>query len=238
MKTITAIRHVPFEDAGTLGEVLGQSGGTIEYVEAGLHDIGAIDPLASDLLIILGGPIGAYDDDDYPFIRDELNLLERRLAVDLPTLGICLGSQLMARVLGARVYAGEAGKEIGWAPLQLTEAGEAADSPMRHLAPELTSMLHWHGDTFDLPVGAVRLASSDRYANQAFSWGKHGLALQFHPEVTVKGMERWFIGHTGEIAATAGISVQQLRADTQRFGPALEEQGRRFFREWLEGRLA
>jgi GMP synthase (glutamine-hydrolysing) len=129
------------------------------------------------------------------------------------------------------VFPGPAGKEIGWAPLTLTDAGR--QSCMAHLAPHLTDVLHWHGDTFDLPDGALRLASTKAYANQAFSFGKAALALQFHPEVTAAGLERWYVGHACEIAATQGISVTQLRQDARRCAAKLEKQGALCFREWL-----
>lgn len=234
MKTATVIRHLAFEDLGSLTDALKHQNYVINYIEAGLDSISEIQPLSPDLVVILGGPIGAYEEQDYPFLVDELSLLERRLQADLPTLGICLGAQLMARALGARVYPG-ADKEIGWSPLKLSDAGR--NSALSNLAAEYTDVLHWHGDTFDLPVGATHLASSQKYQNQAFSWGKSALALQFHPEVTPLGLERWFIGHAGEINATFDINVQALRADTARYAPQLEIQASQFWRTWLDGCL-
>ena len=122
MRLALVIRHVACEDLGNLALVLQQRGLVVRYVEAGIEDLTQLNPLAPEVLIVLGGPIGVYQEHDYPFLTDELRVLERRLAADLPTLGICLGAQLMARALGARVYAGPR-KEIGWSPLQLSEAG-------------------------------------------------------------------------------------------------------------------
>ena len=122
MQTALAIRHVAFEDLGTLGEVLARRGVAVAYAEAPLDDLAALDPLAPDLLVVLGGPIGAYEEEAYPVVRDELRLLDKRLAAGRPTLGICLGSQLMARALGARVHPG-ARKEIGWAPCSCRSTG-------------------------------------------------------------------------------------------------------------------
>jgi GMP synthase (glutamine-hydrolysing) len=133
----------------------------------------------------------------------------------------------MARALGARVYAGPA-KEIGWKPVTLTDAGRAG--PLRHLDPG--PVLHWHGDTFDLPDGAQRLASTDACLNQAFAIGRHALAFQFHPEADGRCFERWLVGHAIEIAA-AGLSVAALRACTARFATIAVENGRHCIREWL-----
>lgn len=230
MTDILALRHVSFEDLGLLSPVLEEAGASIRYVEAPIIDWSTIKPEAADLMVVLGGPIGAYEVEDYPFLNPELQLIETRIRAGLPTLGICLGAQLMARALGARVYPAPA-KEIGWAPLILTEDGKA--SPLRNIDGSKTSVLHWHGDTFDLPDGAVRLASSEQCLNQAFSWGDAVLALQFHVETMGQALETWLVGHTSEIARTEGVSVSSLRADTRRWTPILEPLARQFFKEWL-----
>lgn len=129
-KTAVVIRHVPFEDLGTFEGVLAGRGYTVAYREAGVDDLAAIDPTEPDLLIVLGGPIGAYEEAEYPFVMDEVRLLERRLAVDRPTLGICLGAQMMARALGARVYPGgrqEIGAGTPW-PCSFTSRSRPAAS--------------------------------------------------------------------------------------------------------------
>ncbi|MDJ0617473.1 MAG: glutamine amidotransferase [Calothrix sp. MO_192.B10] len=231
MQQAIVIQHVPFEDLGTLHPVLKQRGYQISYQQAGVDDLSLIETTQADLLIVLGGPIGVYEEEEYPFIKDELKLLEQRLAKKLPTLGICLGSQLIARALGAKVYPGH-GKEIGWSNLQLSQMGK--NSCLRHLETKETSVLHWHGDTFELPDQAILLASSQQYQNQAFSWGKNCLGLQFHPEITAKGLERWFIGHACEIASTHGISVSQLRTDTMLYAHALESSAIDLWNEWLD----
>ena len=232
MKSALAIRHVAFEDLGLLAPLLAERGFGVRYVEAPTDDLRAEDPLAPDLVVVLGGPIGAYEEALYPFVRDELRLLEQRLAAGRPTLGICLGAQLMARALGARVYPG-ARKEIGWGALALTPEGK--ESALRHL--DGTRVLHWHGDTFDLPDAARRLASTDVTENQAFAWGTAAVALQFHAEAAGAGLERWLVGHACEIAATQGVSVEGLRRDTRDCTPAMERAGRALFEEWL-GSLA
>ncbi len=237
MKTALAIRHVAFEDLGTLAPVLALAGYAVDVVEAadGLERFAVVagdrEALAPDLVIVLGGPIGAYEDQAYPFLRDELHLIERRLAADRPVLGICLGAQLMARALGARVYRGPA-REIGWAPVTLSAPGEL--SCLRHLTSDI-SVLHWHGDTFDPPADTTRLASSALYANQAFSRDRHALALQFHLEATYPSLERWFVGHAGELAATDGLDVRELRAASRAHGPSIARAGAKVFAEWLAG---
>lgn len=228
MPNTVALRHVAFEDLGLLGPILARRSHTIRYVDAPVEPLDDFDPLAPDLLVTLGGPIGVYQTDLYPFLASEIELIARRLAAGRPTLGICLGSQLIARALGERVYPSGI-KEIGWAPIELTIAGR--DSCLRHLAD--TAVLHWHGDTFDLPEGATLLASTELCKHQAFSWGEHALALQFHAEAAGVALESWFVGHTGEISATPGISVPQLRADTARCTPAITTLGTRCFEQWL-----
>lgn len=230
MRLVTVIRHVHFEDLGVLEDELILRGFAIRYVEAGVDALGAVPDLGGDLLVVLGGPIGVYQAAEYPFLTDEMHLIEARLARDLPTLGICLGAQLMACALGARVYPASA-KEVGWAPIMLTEAG--LRSPIRHLAGHETPVLHWHGDTFDLPQGATLLASTEICTNQAFSWKKAGLGLQFHPEVRATQIERWFIGHACELSALSMPALGQLRSDTLKFGPRLQNVARRSLEEWL-----
>jgi GMP synthase (glutamine-hydrolysing) len=230
MPRAIAIRHVAFEDLGSIAELLKQRGWAIAYRDAAVDDLAGADLAAADLLIVLGGPIGAYDDELYPFLRDELRVIEQRLNAGRPVLGICLGGQLMARALGARVYPGT-GKELGWSPLTLTDVG--ASSCLAAFA-DRTPVLHWHGDTFDLPAGAAHLASTERYRHQAFAWQQHGLALQFHIEVSAAGLERWYIGHACEIAATPRISVPVLRAEAEHWAPLLARRATQCLDTWLD----
>ncbi len=229
MKRAIMIRHLAFEDAGILAPVLAARGIAATYRDAGVDDLREVALDAGDLLIVLGGPIGAYEEAKYPFLIDELELLARALTTGTPTLGICLGAQLLARALGARVYPGRA-KEIGIAPITLTEEG--ARSCLAHLTVD-RCVLHWHGDTFDLPEGAMRLASTDITPNQAFARGS-ALGLQFHIEAEPSTFERWLIGHTGELAA-ARIDVPALRAAAARELPAIARGGARVIDAWLGG---
>lgn len=231
MPTAIVIRHVAFEDLGTLETLLVERGFELRWLDAGVDALDPIDPAAAALLVVLGGPIGVYEHDRYPWLAAQLAWLRRRLDARRPTLGICLGAQMIAAALGARVYPGPA-KEIGWTALELSAAGR--DSVLAPLDGALTSMLHWHGDTCDLPAGATRLAGTPACAQQAFEWGGCALALQCHPEVDPARLERWLIGHAGELAQV-GIEPAALRTQTQLHGAALVRQARLAFEGWLDG---
>src|ERR1700721_2215492 len=158
IKKCLAVRHVAFEDLGLLGPLVSSRGAAGRYPGGGVAPICAQTPLAPDFLIVLGGPIGVYEADTYPFIADEIAAVAARLAAGKPTLGICLGAQMMAAALGARVAPGPV-KEIGWAQLQLTAEGEKS-----LLAPlGATPVLHWHGDNCELPAGCGQHASPPHF---------------------------------------------------------------------------
>lgn len=227
-KSAVAIRHVPFEDLGTFAQPLAQAGYALRYCDVGVDDLATVAPVETDLIIALGGPVGVYETRSYPFLVDEMQLLKERLAADRPTLGICLGAQIMAAALGAGVAPGDE-KEIGFAPISLTRAGAAG--PLAHLID--TPVLHWHGDRFEMPAGAERLAETAACDHQAFALGPNILGLQFHPEADGERIERWLIGHACELAA-AGIDPCALRAEAARHGAALRDAGRLMFSQWLK----
>ncbi len=228
MKTALAIRHVAFEDLGSFASVLEEHGYVVQYRDAGVDDLDALDPLAPDLLVVLGGSIGVTQIREYPYLATEIELTRRRIEAGRPTLGICLGAQIMARALDARVYQAEK-MELGWAPLALTQAG--VDSPLMHLADVPT--LHWHGDAFELPKGAIRLAASPDCANQAFTYGNAALALQFHPEVSWPGFERWLIAGVRALTAK-GFDIPLLREESARCCAELAPAAARMLAAWLE----
>jgi GMP synthase (glutamine-hydrolysing) len=232
-KPLTAVvfSHLPFEDLGTLEPCLQRRGFTIEMVDVATARFPLPRAESCDLLIVMGGPIGVYDSAQYPFLLTEIEAVRRRLAAQKPILGICLGAQLMAAALGARVYPGTHGTEIGWFPI--SPAGpEPTPAWFAPLLADHLHLFHWHGDTFDLPAGALHLARTDLYENQAFCVGRHALAMQFHPEVTESGLERWYVGHTHELRQKE-ISVPQLRSNAHKYAPALLKAAEQFWNLWL-----
>jgi GMP synthase (glutamine-hydrolysing) len=229
-RSAVALRHVAFEDLGLLAPILDRYGWEVSFCEAAVDDLTHGSIKNAELMIVLGGPIGVYETDAYPFLVGEIALLEYRLSRNLPTLGLCLGSQLMAKALGSRVFKGDV-KEIGWGAIELTEQGKSSCLSALHDADAV--VLHWHGDSFDLPAGASRLASNPNYENQAFAYGDNALALQFHLEADPRQLEEWYVGHAVELAA-AGISVADLRAQTLKHRPGLASRAERIFGSWLE----
>lgn len=227
-----ALAHVPFEDLGSLQPILRARGFRIETVDAPAAKFSLAQAASCDLLVVLGGPIGVYEREAYPFLDAEIECIRQRLDSGQPILGICLGAQLMAAAAGAGVYAGANGPEIGWKPIE--PAGEGAHPEW--FAPLLRDRLpvfHWHSDTFDLPPGAKSLARTDLYTNQAFTLGDAALALQFHPEVTLDGLERWYVGHAFELAKR-GISVTELRDAGVRYAPTLVRVAASFWNGWFD----
>lgn len=228
-KTATAIRHIHFEDLGSFESVLFEAGYDLRYCDLGEVDLATFRPTEPDLLIILGGPVGVYETEAYPFLVEERALIRHRLYTGRPILGICLGAQQIAATLGANVEP-MGYQEIGFSELTLTDAGRLG--PLRHL--EGVAMLHWHGDTFETPREATNLATTPLCATQGFAIDRNVLALQFHPEVDAgSGLEKWLVGHAAELA-NAGIDPRTMRRDALRHGPALREAARRMFAEWLQ----
>lgn len=227
MKTVVAIRHVHFEDLGLLAPILEARGYAIRYMDG--WDIDSDAALKADLLVLLGGPISVNETREYPFVETEIALAKARLEANRPLLGICLGAQVMTRAMGGTVAPGTE-KEIGWAPLALSEAGRS--SVLRHL--DGVPVLHWHGEVCVPPEGVEPLASTAPCRFQAFAPNARTLALQFHVEAGANGIEPWLVGHTLEIMSNRR-DVVTLRQDTARHGPALAKAATAMIAEWLDG---
>jgi GMP synthase (glutamine-hydrolysing) len=225
----TVFQHVAFEDLGSFEEVLKQRGYELTRLQLGVDELGRVRAAPPDLLVVLGGPISVNDGQRFPFLSEERAIVRERLLQDAPCLGICLGAQLMSIALGGSVSA-MASKEIGWSPIELHES-VAADDPLRALGNGLP-VLHWHGEQFSVPEGATLLASTPLCAHQAFAWRRNGLALQFHPEVTARALERWYIGHVEELSA-ARCDIPTLRQQSEVHAERLRERARSFFEQWL-----
>jgi len=178
----------------------------------------------------MGGPMGVYEREAHPWIAHELERLAERIARGLPTLGVCLGAQMIAAAMGAEVWPGPV-KEIGFAPVTLNDAG--TDSPLRHVAG--VPMLHWHGDTFDLPDDVELLASTPSYAHQAFRRGSELLALQFHAEMGEDPRFEAWIENGPAFIAEAGTSPERLHGEHDAHGSAAVAAGKAMITEWLRG---
>ena len=176
MPTWAALQHVSFETPALIGAEAEARGIEVEIARMDLgQEVPAVDSIEG--LIVMGGPMGVMDTREHPGLLAEMRLIEAAVRRDLPVIGVCLGAQLLAAAMGARVYRG---------PLEEVGAGEVtlvADDPVLGAAGESLPVLHWHGDTFDLPEGATLLASSATYENQAFRLGKRAYGLQFHVEI-------------------------------------------------------
>jgi GMP synthase (glutamine-hydrolysing) len=228
MAKIWVLQHHPVENLGAIADALEDAALAWQYVR--VFDRA---PIPSDMkgaggLIVMGGPETVYQLDRYPYLRDEMRLLESALRDNKPILGICLGAQLLAAVLGATVKRGEY-REIGWYPVRLAEAAHD-DRLMRGLPVEFMAA-HWHSDVFELPSGAAALASSAKTAIQAFRHGEKAYGLLFHAEITEERLGK-LVSEFGEDLKRVGVDGDSYLAHAPEYLPALSEIGATIFSRW------
>jgi GMP synthase-like glutamine amidotransferase len=229
---VLVLQHIACEPPGVYEDVLDEQGATIHRVEL---DEG--DPLpdwrAFDAIVAMGGPMGALDDDEHPWLTDEKRLIADAVRSGLPFWGVCLGVQLLAASLGARVYPGPA-PEVGVLPVLLTD--EALADPVFAGTPRELLSLQWHGDTFDLPDGATRLAGSPAYPNQAFRVGADAYGVQFHLEVSPALAREWadVPAYAESLERVLGEgALDRLIAELEARADGLLSHGRQLFERWL-----
>jgi len=222
------LQHHPNETLGTIEDVLRGHQIGFDYIQSY-----AGEPVPQDMgnqagLIVMGGPMGVYEQDAYPFLGKEMRLIESALKLGRPVLGVCLGSQLLAAALGAEVKKGGK-KELGWHVVTL--AGDAAADPLFTIVPSTFWPFHWHGDVFSLPGRAVSLASSKSTLCQAFRYEANAYGILFHLEVTREQISRMLADFADELREAGGTATD-IAEQTPRHLPALQEIAGRVLSRW------
>jgi GMP synthase (glutamine-hydrolysing) len=230
---VLVLQHIACEPPGVFEDVLRESGAELLRVELDEGDP-LPEPGSFDALIAMGGPMGAGDDAELPWLGEEKRLVAESVRAGVPVWGVCLGAQLLAASLGARVYRGPS-PEVGLLPVTLTEAALA--DPVFAGAPRELVTLQWHQDTFDLPEGAVALAKSPAYANQAFRVGDSAYGVQFHLEVSTAMAREW--GRVPEYAESLDRvlgpgALDRLLQELEGRADGMLAHGRTLFSRWLE----
>lgn len=226
---ILVLQHAECESLGTIEWALKDKGLRARYIRPF-----AKEPIPAKIngakgLIVMGGPMGVYEQEQYPYLRDELRLIERTVVAKKPVLGVCLGSQLLAHALGGEISK-RSQKEIGWYLVRLTE--EATKDPLWSNVPSEFTAFHWHGDVFSLPEGATSFASSALTDHQAFRYGANAYGLLFHLEVTkslIDSMVKTFRKELEE----AGIDSETILQQSREHLPALQAVGAQMFEHWM-----
>jgi GMP synthase-like glutamine amidotransferase len=221
--SVLILKNITSEGPGTIGDFLAQRNMPLSIIDLSRDDIPSAGGF--DTLIMLGGPMSVNDEALYPYLTQEMKLAEQFMKSGKKVFGVCLGAQLMAKALGARVFPG-AVKEIGWFDIELIGEGEN-DHMMAYLAPDGKSckVFHWHGETFDIPAGAERLAKSDLYPNQAFRYGDNAYAFQFHIEVRKEMIADWLKDEPVDMAA--------VRKETEAYYPDYAARAENFYKAFF-----
>lgn len=207
------LKHVPFEGLGSIEPWLNAAG--YELTNTRFYESAQLpDPDRIDLLIAMGGPMSVNDEKELPWLAQEKNFIRNAIGAGKSVLGVCLGAQLIASAMGARVY-GNREKEIGWFPVQ----GVPSECSSTFHFPQSVEAFHWHGETFDLPPGAVRLASSEGCENQAFQLGRSVIGLQFHLETTPETAREMVSHCRGELLQAKYVQSERtiLAATPERY---------------------
>jgi len=229
MAKIYVLQHHSVENLGNIADALEGAALAWQYVRVDEGQPVPASMKGAGGLILMGGPMGVYQTDRYPWLRDEMRLIEDAMKLDLPVLGVCLGAQILAAALGAKVERNPKGKEIGWYPIRLSDSAKD-DRLMRGLLGSMTPF-HWHGDIFDLPTGAVSLASSDKTPCQAFRHGDKAYGFQFHIEVTREGVAA-MAGAFAKELVRENIPADRMIAQATEFLPQLEKISDTVFARW------
>ncbi len=219
---VLIIKNIAAEGPGTIEDHLRSQGLSFTVIDLQRGDL-LPEPGSFTHLVIMGGPMAVYEMQLHPQLKNEALLIERAIKAGKRVLGVCLGAQMVAHVLGARVYAG-GHQEIGWYEVELTDAA-LQDTAMASLAlpgRRAAEVFQWHGDTFDLPAGAVRLASSSLYPNQAFKFSDRVYALQFHIEVTPSIVHGW-------LEHEKGVDLSAVNERSNRIYPAYNSRAQGFY---------
>ena len=233
MKRLLVFQHVPHEILGTFNPLLKDAGFRIRYVNFGRTPDAQPKVEKYDGLIILGGPMCLSQRENYPHLETEIAAIRKAMDLQLPILGICLGAQLIAAALHARVHRNPV-KEIGWYDVSPTEAGR--EDPLFRFFKNSEKIFQWHGDTFEIPHGASHLATSPDCPNQAFRYGDRIYGLQFHLEVDAALIERWLKtpAHIRELESLApNITAERIRAETPQHIDDSTALGARLFGEFI-----
>jgi GMP synthase (glutamine-hydrolysing) len=234
MRKILVCQHVAYEILGTLNPLIKQHGFRIRYVNFGRFPHHEPSLKGYDGMILLGGPMSVDQIQEHPHLLHELHMIEEALKRDIPILGICLGSQLIAKALGARVEKNPK-KEIGWSAVHLTKTGR--EDPVLANFRDEEKIFQWHQDTFDIPKGTVHLARSELCSSQAFRYGNKVYGFQFHLEVDEPMIHRWLEvpHHKKELEALQGkVDPETIRQETQRYIDHSKKLSQKTFGEFIK----
>jgi len=228
-KRALIIRHVPYEGLAGYRTPIEAAGYDVDRIDVADPAFAGLDLCEHDLLIMMGGPMGVYEQDRYPWIACQLRRLKMRLEAERPTLGVCFGAQMMAQALGGHVFEGPR-KEVGFHEVRVHD--HLADNPLRHISG--TPVLHWHGDTFTMPEGVELLGSSHVYEHQAFRRGNNILALQFHAEMGLDPRFDDWLQQWPEAVQEAGSDEVSFRSAHDTLGPRAVAAGQAMIADWLQ----